>query len=83
MPKVRLTADDRRNDFVRKKRRMAKAEYDRPNYVCATDLGILQHTLSYKLKDAVKYMRLNEFIYFANRDRWDDEEIVNFVRGRC
>ena len=82
MPKVRLTADDRRNEFFSKKRKIAKAQFDRPNYECAADLKICQHTLSYKLKNAVDNMSLKEFIYFVHMDMWSDDEIIQFVRGK-
>lgn len=80
MPKVRLTADDRRNELFRKQHRMDKAMLDKKDYEFADDLGICPETFSKKMKDPVNGFTLKEWLLQV--PTWSDETILQFVRGK-
>lgn len=80
MPKVRLTANDRRNELFKKQHRINKAILDKRDYEFAEELGIWGQTLSYKLKNPVEHLTLNEWLHLVAT--WPDEAILQFVRGK-
>lgn len=80
MPKVRLTANDRRNELFKKQHRINKAILDKRDYEFAAELGIRGETMSYKIKNPVENMTLKEWLYLVTT--WPDEAILQFVRGK-
>lgn len=80
MPKVRLTADDRRNEIFKKQHKIDKVFLEKHDYDFARELGITNSTLSYKVKNPVGRMTLREFLHLTAT--WSDEKIIEFMRGR-
>ena len=80
MPKVKLTADDRRNELFNKQYRITKAILDKHDYEFAEDLGISRATISKKLQKPTDRLTLKEFLYLTVT--WPDEKIIEFVRGK-
>lgn len=80
MPKVKLTANDRRNELFKKQHKIDKAILNKKDYDFAEELGICKESMSRRMQNPVRYLMLKEWIHLAAT--WPDDVILQFVKGK-